>query len=119
MGHLAFGGWDRIDLDEVLALREEVDQPRALRACSDGPDDSPFERKVARYLSYLERVSAILEAAGGDVVMIPSMSPLHALIVRRSTAFDVRVAHLVRGRERRGPLIMNRSCVQEIYRARE
>ena len=98
VGHLAFGGWDRIDLDEVLALREEVDQPRALpRLLRTGPTTSPFERKVSRYLSYLERVyPAILEAAEGDVVIDSSMSPLHALIVRRSAVLDVRVAHLVR-----------------------
>jgi hypothetical protein len=98
VGHLAFGGWDRIDLDEVLALREEVDRPRALpRLLRMGPTTSPFERQVVRYLSYLERVyPAILEAAQGDVVIDSSMSPLHALIVRRSNALDVRVAHLVR-----------------------
>jgi hypothetical protein len=68
--------------------------PRLLRT---GPTTSPFERKVSRYLSYLERVyPAILEAAEGDVVIDSSMSPLHALIVRRSAVLDVRVAHLVR-----------------------
>jgi hypothetical protein len=98
VGEAAFGGWDRIDLDEVLTLQRTVDSARELpHLLRPGGTASGFERTAKRYLAYLERVyPAVSSVAGQRIVIDSSMSPLHALIVARSDSMDVRVVHLVR-----------------------
>jgi sulfotransferase family protein len=97
VGDAAFGGWDRVDLEEVLRLRSEVDRLSRLPLLWT-PGVSPgFARKVRRYTAYLGRVyPAIRATAKVPVVIDSTMSPLHVLLLRQVIGLDVRVAHLVR-----------------------
>ncbi|MGF1595322.1 MAG: sulfotransferase [Acidimicrobiales bacterium] len=97
VGQAAFGGWDRIDLDEVIGLRWSVDRTRRLpaivRAHRRGPD-----RHQRRYLDHLRPVLvAAADVAGGAEVLLESSKHLStAALLALDPALDVRVLHLVR-----------------------
>jgi hypothetical protein len=97
VGRRAFGGWDRIDLDEVLHLQHDVDRALAIPALG-APRLAPrFAAKLARYAAYLERVfTAIRDESGARVVIDSSMSPPHGLVLRRTPGIELRLVHLVR-----------------------
>ena len=97
VGRRAFGGWDRIDLDEVLGLQREVDRAGAMPALT-APKAAPrFAAKLERYGEYLTRVfSAIGDESGAQVVVDSSMSPPHGMVLSRIPDIDLRLVHLVR-----------------------
>jgi hypothetical protein len=97
VGRRAFGGWDRVDLDEVLMLQRLVDRAAAMPALT-APRLAPrFAAKLARYGDYLTRVfTAIRDESGARVVVDSSMSPPHGLVLRRVEGIDLRLVHLVR-----------------------
>jgi hypothetical protein len=97
VGDTAFGGWDRLDIHEILALRESLDRapaiPQLLRA---DPPAGPRDR-IARYTEVLDRLyRAIGVVAGCGYIVDSSKSPAHALLLRKLPHADVRVVHLVR-----------------------
>jgi Sulfotransferase family len=97
VGQVAFGGWDRLDLVEVLSLRTEVDRLSRLPLLWTPGLAPSFERKVRRYAAYLGRIyPAVRDVAGARVVIDSTMSPLHVLLLRQVIGLDLRVAHLVR-----------------------
>ncbi len=97
VGEAAFGGWDRLDLDEVLDLRGHVDRLARLPLLWTPGLSPSFARKVRRYAEYLGRVYPAIRSVAGDPVVIDStMSPLHVLLLRQVVGLDLRVAHLVR-----------------------
>ena len=97
VGRRAFGGWDRIDLDEVLVLQREVDRAGAMPALT-APKAAPRSAaKLDRYGEYLTRVfSAIRDESGAQVVVDSSMSPPHGVVLSRIPGIDLRLVHLVR-----------------------
>lgn len=97
VGDRAFGGWERIDLDEVLTLRQEVDRLARMPLLVAPRLSRSFSSSLARYAEYLGRVlSALGEEGGGGVVIDSSMSPPHGLAMRRVGSIDLRLVHLVR-----------------------
>lgn len=97
VGRRAFGGWDRIDLDEVLMLQREVDRAGAMPALATNRGGARFGAELERYGEYLTRVfGAIREESGAKVVVDSSMSPPHGLVLRRIPGIDLRLVHLVR-----------------------
>jgi len=97
VGRRAFGGWDRIDLDEVLMLQRDVDRVGAMPALTAPAVDARLTAKLHRYGEYLTRVfTAIRDESGAQVVVDSSMSPPHGLVLRRVTGIDLRLVHLVR-----------------------
>ncbi|MEL7155931.1 MAG: sulfotransferase [Actinomycetota bacterium] len=98
VGEKAFGGWDRIDLDDVISLRWSVDRSRRLPAIArrhrqGGPSDD--ERR------YLEHLRLVLQASaavtGGPELLLESSKHLStAALLALDDAIDLRVLHLVR-----------------------
>lgn len=103
VGKAAFGGWDRLDLDEVLRLKESVDRkryaPRLLRARAHQgePGHGDFGRRLRRYGDLLTRLYAgVLEVSGGDVVVDASKHASTALVLAATPGIDLKVLHVVR-----------------------
>jgi hypothetical protein len=97
VGHEAFGGWDRLDLQSLLTTRYGWD--RAWRFPQLARDRGAVSRDaaVARYLDALSRlVRAVADVAGASVVVDSSKLATHVLLLTRAPGLDVRVAHLVR-----------------------
>jgi hypothetical protein len=93
VGRVGFGGWDRLDLREVLRLRYTVDRPWRIPLLARGSADPDVER----YLQILERLyRAIRRVSDADVIVDSSNLPSAAFLLRRAGDVDLRVVHLVR-----------------------
>jgi hypothetical protein len=97
VGTEAFGGWDSLDIDEVLELKQSVDRNRyVLLMCLPGLWP-PYQVRLRRYLDLLDRLyTAVGTVAGAAVIVDASKHVSHAFLVRRLAGVDLRVAHLVR-----------------------
>ena len=94
VGMAAFGGWDRVDLDRVDALRNSVERTRHIPrlASAQHPDEA-----VREYASYCARVyAAAAEVAGAAVVVDSSKHSALAHVLRGAGDVDLRVVHVVR-----------------------
>jgi Sulfotransferase family len=95
VGEEAFGGWDALDVEEVMALRQRLDRawmpPRLLSA---GLRQDPA---VARYVEILGRLyRAIVTVTEASTVVDSSKIATHALLLRRIPGLELHVVHLVR-----------------------
>jgi Sulfotransferase family len=97
VGQEAFGGWDSLDIDEILALKDSVDRNRyVLFLCLPGLWP-PYRARLRRYLDLLGRLyRAVGEVAGAALVADASKHASHAFLLRRLPDIDLRVVHLVR-----------------------
>jgi len=97
VGKTAFGGWDQIDANEMLALQREVDRNRYIPAMV-APRLRPGARAtMERYLEVLSQLyRAIGEVSGARVVIDASKHASTAYLLRRVPGIDLRVLHLVR-----------------------
>jgi Sulfotransferase family len=97
VGEEAFGGWDVLDVDEVLALKQTVDRNRhVLLMCLPGLWP-PYRARLRRYLDLLGRLyQAVGAVAGPGMVVDASKHVSHAFLLRRLPDIDLRVVHLVR-----------------------
>ena len=97
VGEVAFGGWDNLDVDEVLALKRSVDRNRyvplmVLPALAPG-----YRARLDRYLDLLERLyAAVREVSGRPLVVDASKHASAAFLVRGMRGVDLRLVHLVR-----------------------
>jgi hypothetical protein len=97
VGVEAFGGWDRIDLGELLWLQREVDVPSRIPLLLAPQTNPSYARLLRRYGEYLQRTFlGVRRTSGADVVVDSTMSPPYALVLRQISGIDLRVVHLVR-----------------------
>lgn len=97
VGEVAYGGWDRVDLDEALRLRFSLDRPWTVPLLASPRLPRRQEAPVRRYVGLLEDLyRAILEVSGAEVIVDSSKIPSHAFLLRRIPGLDLRVVHLVR-----------------------
>jgi hypothetical protein len=97
VGDAAFGGWERVAVDEVLRLKASVDRnrfvPRLLAPRSSGrigPD-------LLAYTGYYSAVyRAALQVSGAQVVVDSSKHVSLASCLRHDEAVDLRLVHAVR-----------------------
>ena len=97
VGEEAFGGWDRLDLAEVLALKRVVDRTRnVLLLCLPGAV-TPHRAQVRRYRELLARLyRGVWLAAGRPVLVDASKHASQASLLRGAPGLELRLAHLVR-----------------------
>jgi hypothetical protein len=94
VGEEAFGGWTRIDVDEVLALRRRVVRHRLVPAMLVSRDDGG---DLPAYVDLTGKlVHAIRAVSGCKVVVDSSKLPIEVLLLRRARAVEPSVVHLVR-----------------------
>ncbi|MEX2102062.1 MAG: sulfotransferase [Actinomycetota bacterium] len=97
VGDLAFGGWDRIDVNEVLALQRAVDRNRYVPLLLAPRTEPRFRAALERYGSYVGRVlRAARDASGAEIVIDSSKHPSAAYLYRAVPEIDLRAVHLVR-----------------------
>jgi hypothetical protein len=96
VGERAFGGWDAIDLVDVLRLRYTVDRPWRIPGLAKRSTREVGAERV-RYLNMLEKLyRAIREVSDAEIVIDSSNLPSAAFLLHRSNAIDLRLVHLVR-----------------------
>jgi hypothetical protein len=97
VGLRAFGGWHRVDVDEVLRLQRSVDTTarlmlRPLTRLSPGQRD-----RTARYLELTRRVyRAVAEVSGEPIVVDSTKRPSTAYLLASYPGVRLRVVHMVR-----------------------
>ena len=97
VGERAFGGWDRIDAERMLATRDSLARNRHLPLLLAGPLLPSFRARVDEYASSLARIfDAVAAVSGCKVIVDASKWPTHAMVLRRIPGLDLRMAHLVR-----------------------
>jgi hypothetical protein len=97
VGEVAYGGWDRLDVGEVLALKRSVDRNRYVPLMVAPALSPAYRARMRRYLELLERLhDAVREVSGRPLVVDASKHASHAFLVRRMRGVDLRLVHLVR-----------------------
>jgi hypothetical protein len=97
VGESAFGGWDKVDAEEVSRLQAEVDRTRFIPRLARPKLPVAYQRALDDYLSYYMRVyTAITEISGCRVIVDASKHASLAFCLRRSAGLDLRVIQVVR-----------------------
>jgi hypothetical protein len=97
VGEEAFGGWDALDVAEVLALKQAVDRNRHLARMYLPGLWPRYRAQLRRYLGLLDRLyRAVGQVAGQPLLVDTSKHASHAYLLRRLPDLDLRVVHLVR-----------------------
>ncbi len=97
VGREAFGGWDKIDLDEVLGLEAAVLRHSRIPMLAAPRLFPAHAERLRRYTDITRNLySAIAAVADARVVVDSTKNPPYAYFLRRSGAVDLRVVHLVR-----------------------
>ena len=102
VGQLAFGGWDRVDLDEIVGLRWSVDRSRRLGHIAAAHRRGRPTADQRRYLDHLRPVLLAAAQVGGgehgqaDVLLESSKHLSTAALLALDDQLDVRILHLVR-----------------------
>jgi hypothetical protein len=98
VGEAGFGGWDKVDVGYLKALRSRVDRTRFIPLLAAPRMTRPgFQRALDEYLTYYCRLySAIAEVSGCEVIVDSSKHASLAFCLSRSPRLDLRVVHLVR-----------------------
>jgi hypothetical protein len=99
VGQEAFGGWENIDVNEVLVLESAVLRHRNVPLLLMGKLAPEHERKVKRYAELPASLyRAIQKVSGAEVVVDSTKNPPYAYFLRAAQAsgLRLRVLHLVR-----------------------
>jgi hypothetical protein len=97
VGEAAFGGWDRLEAREVLALKDAVDRNRYVPLMLLPALWPPYRARMARYLELPGRLyAAIAEVGGGRLLVDASKHASSAFLLRRLPGLELRLVHLVR-----------------------
>jgi hypothetical protein len=97
VGEVAFGGWDTLDVGEVLALKRAVDRNRYVPLMVLPALWPPYRARLRRYLELLERLyGAVRQVAGTTLLVDASKHASHAFLLRRLPGVELRLVHLVR-----------------------
>jgi hypothetical protein len=97
VGERAFGGWDRVDPAEVLALKRAVDRNRYIGRLAAPRLAADVAAQVARYVGMYRRLyEAVTEITGAAVVVDSSKHASLVFCLRWAPELDLRVLHAVR-----------------------
>lgn len=97
VGELAFGGWRCAHADDVYRLRLQVDRTRKIPAAVCSRDESTHARAMREYSDRFAAVyAAAAQVSGASVVIDSSKHVSTAFVLRRRTALDLRIVHMVR-----------------------
>ena len=97
VGDRAFGGWDRVDVQEVLSLKRAVIRQRHLVRTMRRRLSERDRRALSSYSTYHRRIYlAAAEITGARVVVDSSKFPPMAVALAHDPEVDLRVAHVVR-----------------------
>ena len=96
VGQVAFGGWEAVDLEEVVRLQRRVDRNRYIIFMLL-PQVSPrYRRELHRYVDILDALYRAVHHVGEGVVVDSSKHASTAFLLRRVPSVRLRIVHLVR-----------------------
>lgn len=97
VGELAFGGWSKLDIERVLALRASIDRTRFLSGLALPRQPSWLAARAAEYADlYVRLYSAVGEVSGAQTIVDGSKLPALAFALRDRPELDLRVIHVIR-----------------------
>ncbi len=97
VGRKAFGGWDAVDLTEVLKLKNSIDRTQYIPLLLVPWFFPSFHRRLQQYTEFLTRLyRAVAEVSGARVIVDSSKHPATLYLLRHARGIDLRVALLVR-----------------------
>jgi len=97
VGKAAYGGWEKVDIEAVLALKSSVDRIRFTPVLAGGTMPPGFRRRVLRYGDLVRRLyAAVLEVSGAEMVVDSSKHASTAFALNATPGIDLRVLHVVR-----------------------
>lgn len=97
VGASAFGGWDRLDPEKVLALKRSVDRTRWLPWLLADPPPGPLRRRLHAYTDLYDRLyAAVAHSSGCDVIVDASKHASLAACLRWRYGAELHVLHAVR-----------------------
>ena len=97
VGDRAYGGWDRVDIGQLMAARARTERTRHLTCHVTGRSTPAFRIRAAAAAELLGRVyPAISATAGRAVVVDSSKNPGYAHLLRLSPDVSLKVLHTVR-----------------------
>ena len=97
VGQRGFGGWDRVDVDEAVALRTRLDRHRTLDRLSGLREPGPLQPSLEAYARLTSSLYRAIEEVSGARVVVDSSKHLgYCLLLSRLAGGDVRLVHLVR-----------------------
>ena len=97
VGEQAFGGWDALEVEEILDLKQSVDRNRYIPLMCLPGLWPPYQSRLRRYLELLDRLyQAVAQVAGPAMIVDASKHISYAFLLRQMSGVDLRVVHLVR-----------------------
>jgi hypothetical protein len=97
VGQEAFGGWDRVDLDQVQTAARTVDRHGLVPLLIAPRLWPPFQRSLRRYVPVLSALyRAIRDVGNTRLIIDSSKAPSSAFVLRQLPDVDLRAVHLVR-----------------------
>lgn len=97
VGIAAFGGWDRIDVEEMLRLQRAVDRNRYIPFMLLPWLWPGYRHRLRRYAGYLARLyRGIAEVSGARTIVDSTKHASYAYLLRRVPGVRLRVVHLAR-----------------------
>ena len=93
----AYGGFERVPVDEVAALHRSVAEIAHLPELLSPVKRPSFSRRVSTYVGHLDRLcSAIRSVSGADTIVDSSKLPSYCYLLSLLPGSTSRVLHLVR-----------------------
>ncbi len=97
VGHVAFGGWDRVDTDQAIGLQRSVDRTRYIPLVATARFLPGFRSRVERYASMLGDVyQAAAEVSRARVLIDSSKHASSAYLLRHVSGISPAIVHLIR-----------------------
>ena len=97
VGERAFGGWDQVDVERVLWLKDAVDRQRRMPQTARRHPGSDLRAELLEYAAHYRRLfAAARDVAGADVVVDSSKVAPTALAYSHDRHIDLRVMHIIR-----------------------
>lgn len=97
IGQEAFGGWDRLDVEAVVELRESVERDRFIPQLLRPGLQAGFAERLRRWQAVLARLyRGASRATGARVIVDSSKHVSTALGLRHNPWVDLTLVHLVR-----------------------
>lgn len=97
VGKVAFGGWHRVDVEQVLALKASVERTRYVPQLLRARPSPAYAGRLRRYGDLLTSLyRGILEVSGAELVVDASKEAALAMVLSRTPGVDLTVVHVVR-----------------------
>lgn len=97
VGKRAFGDWDDLDLNRVLAVRDLVDRQRRVPQLLASRKSSRFTSALAHYVDVISSLYAgIAETSGKAVIVDSTKHSSYPFVLRHLRSVDTRIVHSLR-----------------------